>query len=50
MGILLDVSHELQFGDARGQATSLSTDLPGVWSSVIEGYSGVLIGVLAPLR
>ena len=50
VGILSDVFHELHSGDARGQASNLSTDLPGVWSSVIEGYSRVLIGVPAPLR
>ena len=50
VGIVSDVSHELQSGDARGQASSLSTDLPGVWSSIIEGSSGVLIGVPAPHR
>ena len=42
VGIWSDVSHELHSGDARGQASSLSTDLPGVWSSVIEGYSEFL--------
>ena len=29
VGMLLDTSHELHSGDAKGQANSLSTDLPG---------------------
>ena len=50
MGILSDTTYELHSGEAERPASSLSTDLPGAWSSMIEGYSGVLIGLPAPLR
>ena len=47
--MLSDASHELQFGDAKGLASCLSTDLLGDIEFYFERLSAVLMGVLAPL-